>query len=465
MKTLRNILILFILTLFSSGLFAVDYSINLYDSNGDGWKTTSGVWDEFIRIYVNGSYAGDIRDTGASSIITLTVLDGDEIVFLYKASGTDDSQNSFEVLDPWNNVVASGGNSMPSSNTYVAVFSIHDSQPSATASQGEDCGWATTVCNDATVAGNASGPGNRYELDLTNEGCLYDEHQTSWYFFHAQTTGTIELNINPAAADDYDFAIWTTSNCPPTATPLRCSWAAGTGSTGLVTGSGDNSEDAGGDSWVESINVTAGDEFLVLVDNWSASSNPYTLEWTLTNGASLDCTPLPVSLSSFTGKADIKSNLLEWTTLTEINNDYFIIESSTDGISFNEIGSVKGKGNSNVSVDYTFIHGNIENSTYYYRLIQVDLNGEIILSDIIKINGTEKINLDVYPNPSKGEINIEANNLQKIIIRNINGELIDEVSTNDNLYKYNFKNKTGLYFITVVSNDFIETRKVVVSWR
>ncbi|MCW8940218.1 MAG: CUB domain-containing protein, partial [Flavobacteriales bacterium] len=196
-----------------------------------------------------------------------------------------------------------------------------------------NCLGGTTICSDNTFSGNSSGYGVQ-ELNASNRGCLADdENQSSWYFFQATTAGTIEFTISPSnTSDDYDFAVWgpypSTSTpgdiCPPSTTPLRCSYSDDLGDTGLQSGAGDNSEGSFGDSWVNPINMNVGDVYILLIDNWSASGDPFDLNINLTNGASLDCVPLPIELMSFTVEAKEVDNELQWQTMAEINNDYFV---------------------------------------------------------------------------------------------------------------------------------------------
>lgn len=112
--------------------------------------------------------------------------------------------------------------------------------------------------------------------------------------------------------------------------------------------------------------------------------------------------PLPVELSSFTGKATQSSIALAWTTASEENNDRFEVERSTDGKSFIQIGEVKGAGNSSVQRKYSFSDIAPERDTNYYRLKQVDFDGQFEYSKIIetrfKGNATAS-GMMVYPNP------------------------------------------------------------------
>jgi hypothetical protein len=103
-----------------------------------------------------------------------------------------------------------------------------------------------------------------------------------------------------------------------------------------------------------------------------------------------DMTSLPITLMSFTAQKVENSNLLEWTTASEVNNDYFLLERSTDGITWRTINKSSGSGNSNTLIDYSFSDYDFENTINYYRLSQVDYNGASETFDIIDVNNNIK---------------------------------------------------------------------------
>ncbi len=274
----------------------------------------------------------------------------------------------------------------------------------------QDCGGGVTVCSDQAFAGNSSGDGIINDLNSTNMGCLSAEHQTSWYYFSPATNGTVQLAITPAnGTDDYDFAIWgplAAVSCPPSSAPIRCSYSALDGTTGLNLTATDLSEGVGGDKWVDELTVTAGQVYILLVDNYSTSSQPFTLDWTLTNGATLNCTPLPIELVSFNGKQEKMNIQLTWITETEINNDFFTIERSVDGITFHEVGTEDGAGTNYHQTKYLFLDQNPKKGINYYRLKQTDFDGTFKFSGIVGVNYTsgEQSVSNIRPNPCSNDL-------------------------------------------------------------
>jgi hypothetical protein len=112
---------------------------------------------------------------------------------------------------------------------------------------------------------------------------------------------------------------------------------------------------------------------------------------------------LPIQLSPFTAQKTNSDEInLQWTTESEINNDYFTIERSSDGIAFETITKQKGAGNSTQKLFYSFIDKLPFNGKNYYRLKQTDYDGKFTFSQVVfvQINQT-KDKIILYPNPSR----------------------------------------------------------------
>ena len=108
--------------------------------------------------------------------------------------------------------------------------------------------------------------------------------------------------------------------------------------------------------------------------------------------------PLPVELTQFTGVADGSVNHLDWTTASEINNAFFELEKSRDGVNFTTLGPVPGSGNSSVILHYSSTDASPFYPTTFYRLKQVDLDGDHHYSNIISVNNGNfnATSVDVY---------------------------------------------------------------------
>ena len=108
-----------------------------------------------------------------------------------------------------------------------------------------------------------------------------------------------------------------------------------------------------------------------------ARANSSGEEWWMDNFEIREVIALPVELTEFTGYKTNEYNVLKWQTASEHNSDYFLVERSTTG-EFNENSVVTIKqaaGNSTELLDYTFIDKDFTNAINYYRLTQVDYDG------------------------------------------------------------------------------------------
>ncbi len=117
---------------------------------------------------------------------------------------------------------------------------------------------------------------------------------------------------------------------------------------------------------------------------------------------------LPVTLKAFSGSLQNNKALLSWQTVTELNNQYYEVEHSSDGINFTPVGRVNGNGNSTASHNYTFTQSNLTTGKHYYRLAQHDLDGSVRYSQIIVLSFKSYLKLQLSPNPTVSFINITA---------------------------------------------------------
>ncbi len=117
---------------------------------------------------------------------------------------------------------------------------------------------------------------------------------------------------------------------------------------------------------------------------------------------------LPVALVSFTGKNSGETNVMEWLTVSETRSDYFVVERSRDGKTFEPVGKVKGAGNSTVEKTYSFTDEHPFSGINYYRLKQVDYDGNFSYSQTVSVTTMhESAIIKIYPVPSGKELSCE----------------------------------------------------------
>ena len=117
--------------------------------------------------------------------------------------------------------------------------------------------------------------------------------------------------------------------------------------------------------------------------------------------------PLPIELLSFTGNKVDKAVKLQWATATERQNDFFEVERAEDGISFSAIGMVKGAGDSQSTLDYELMDAAPKPGTNYYRLKQVDFDGQFTYSPVVTVQFDGLGGFRLFPVPVKDQLQLQ----------------------------------------------------------
>ena len=133
---------------------------------------------------------------------------------------------------------------------------------------------------------------------------------------------------------------------------------------------------------------------------------------------------LPVTLMAFSGRyQEGVGNVLSWATASEKNNALFQVERSVDAQRFESIGTVKGKGTTAARSQYTFTDANASAAVTYYRLKQVDIDGQFTYTRTIALRrGEGTVALKTYPNPVVTELSYEVDaKVDALRIRNMAG--------------------------------------------
>lgn len=179
---------------------------------------------------------------------------------------------------------------------------------------------------------------------------------------------------------------------------------------------------------------------------------------------------LPIELISFEANVEETAVVLHWSTASEINNDYFTILRSEDGIDYIEIDTLAGAGNSSKILHYSYTDKNPLAGRSYYRIQQTDFNGDFELFDPISIDidFTEEHSLS-FTNPALrgGSISVSLQNVDKInsiSIVNINGQIeYTAVPNNDRInIDINSDTKPGLYLIRVDGENYSESARLLI---
>lgn len=174
---------------------------------------------------------------------------------------------------------------------------------------------------------------------------------------------------------------------------------------------------------------------------------------------------LPVEMVSFKTERNNKSVLLQWETAQEINNDGFVIEQSIDGRDWKNIGWVAGAGTVESNQVYAFTDNHPEAGMNYYRLKQVDFDGQFSFSEIRTIKMEEVLNnIGAYPNPTKGIVNLSGldatDDIVKVKVSNAVGKTVLETSgILPTIDLSAFEN--GRYFIMIQTDNEMVVEQIV----
>lgn len=181
---------------------------------------------------------------------------------------------------------------------------------------------------------------------------------------------------------------------------------------------------------------------------------------------------LPVTLVYFDGEKNRDGIKLNWLTGSELNNDYFSLEKSEDGISFYEIAQIKGAGNSEVETYYEYDDIITKNGSYYYRLKQVDFNGDFEYSSIKYFDFYEVLKTtSISPNPTRDKLNVNlySNNEDRLYldIIDLNGQIVinksSELTKGENIISLNVQDLSpGIYFARIRSSFESEVLRFIV---
>jgi len=181
-----------------------------------------------------------------------------------------------------------------------------------------------------------------------------------------------------------------------------------------------------------------------------------------------------ITLTSFEARINNQDVQLNWSTSQEKQFSHFILEQSTDGISFKEIALVFGIGESDSRIDYTFKDRNLTglNSQVFYRLVSVDMDQQLIQSTtlIVRPDDSERqLSLVTYPNPVKQSLQVTVpvtwhNKKAVIEVLNLSGQLIyrmekANISLTESIEPGS--SVAGIYIVRVSCEGIVLQQKIV----
>ena len=206
---------------------------------------------------------------------------------------------------------------------------------------------------------------------------------------------------------------------------------------------------------------------------WQGNDPPIIGPTTITTGGFL-----PIELIDFNVIMNGDRVEITWTTASEINNNYFIVERSDDAIDWVEVIKVSGAGHSVSIIDYFEIDNEPLRGLSYYRLTQVDFDGEQETFNIIPVENDIKGEgiMNIYPNPvNKGEcISLSFESLHRnkqeilVVLRDIRGNeaysIIEFIDCEDGLVVIDIPRHlaSGTYLVVATSENLLYSKKIII---
>lgn len=238
----------------------------------------------------------------------------------------------------------------------------------------------------------------------------------------------------------------------------------GSGNYSLVWNNGSDAEYTGSVSYADVVNGT----YTFTVTDDACGDNAQ-----ISQTISLNCIKGDdVSWLPLTGEVLTQGNMLRWGTASENENDYFRIERSKDGISFEAIGTVDGAGNSIQALSYEYMDKTAPVGMVYYRVVQVDFDNSTDASNVITlVRGESAFGLVsvspvpavntitlTYSSPAEGNVSINVIDATGKVVAQLNNETthgLNNVEININ----NFA--SGVYFVQVSNGAEVTTGKFI----
>lgn len=172
---------------------------------------------------------------------------------------------------------------------------------------------------------------------------------------------------------------------------------------------------------------------------------------------------LPVKWLSFEVVAEEKSNEVLWTTASEINNERFEVERSDNGRDYILIGSVAGFGNTYSETSYSFTDSDVSNGTSYYRLKQMDTDGQFEYSAVATATRAAA-RVSIYPTSTADMITVEMDDYvgSRVEVYSQAGQLVERIVLTQELTTIDLSSQVASTYIVRVISDSAETTQRII---
>lgn len=176
--------------------------------------------------------------------------------------------------------------------------------------------------------------------------------------------------------------------------------------------------------------------------------------------------PLPITLVQFSAREKEGAVVLSWVTAQEIDNEAFVVERSTDGIRFEAVQRIAGKGHSETRQEYSYTDRQLPQAErVYYRLKQVDIDGAYMYSPVTSVAlKTVKSGITVYPNPvgAQFQVALPAQAAEGVLhVYNAGGRLIASQKLTATTTINSSRWSAGTYYLQLHSGGRLHQQTIV----
>lgn len=137
---------------------------------------------------------------------------------------------------------------------------------------------------------------------------------------------------------------------------------------------------------------------------------------------------LPVELVAFRAQPDDQTVQLSWTTAWELNNSHFLVQHGLNGTDFNTIRKISGMGTTESTTDYRTLHEEPASGVNYYRLVQVDLDGQETIYETLQVILREESGVALFPTATSDVVHLtglDSEQVRRISILSPNGQVLE----------------------------------------
>jgi hypothetical protein len=214
--------------------------------------------------------------------------------------------------------------------------------------------------------------------------------------------------------------------------------------------------------------VSVGQVYVLLVTNFANVVQTININQAVSNTATTNCAivPLPVGYTYWNAQYNEGAVDLIWGTEFEEDNRDFVVQRSADGMVWETIGAVAGNNTTNNAQNYSYTDHKPLTGISYYRLMQVDADGDIEYNSVLSVSSSDIEPFTIYPNPANNNFSIytKSKKMERVVLTDMVGKSFDvDYTTTSNGVEIDCSNyAAGVYTLTVVTNGTAQSQRLII---